>query len=105
VGVRVNWFGVGVWFLSTFIIGDEMNKIDLIIDALSDCAGWGYKDDEKIDKALATAIDLKAELAELKLEWQELYKDEVYAILNDGEEWSSLEFAQAISDLLREKNT
>lgn len=38
-------------------------------------------------------------------EWQELYKDEVYAIINDGEEWSSLEFAQAISDALKEKNT
>jgi len=37
-----------------------MRKIDLIIDALSDCAGWGYKDDEKIDKALAAAYELKA---------------------------------------------
>jgi RNA polymerase-interacting CarD/CdnL/TRCF family regulator len=40
-----------------------------------------------------------------KPEWQELYKDEIKEILNDGEEWSSLEFAQAVSDLLREKNT
>jgi hypothetical protein len=37
-----------------------MNKIDLIIDALSDCAGWGYKDDEKIDKALTAARELQA---------------------------------------------
>jgi len=36
------------------------SKIDLIIDALSDCAGWGYKDDEKIDKALAAARELRA---------------------------------------------
>jgi hypothetical protein len=52
-------------------------------------------------------FSLRDELAkpDEKPEWQELYKDEVYAILNDGEEWSSLEFAQAISDLLREKNT
>jgi hypothetical protein len=42
--------------------------------------------------------------AEGKPEWQELYKDEIKEILNDGEEWSSLEFAQAVSDLLREKN-
>jgi hypothetical protein len=42
--------------------------------------------------------------AEEKPEWQELHKDEIKQILNDGEEWSSLEFAQAVSDLLREKN-
>jgi hypothetical protein len=38
-------------------------------------------------------------------EWMDLHKDEIKEILNDGEEWSSLEFAQAVSDLLREKNT
>jgi len=37
-----------------------MNRLDLIIDALSDCAGWRYKDDEKIDKALAAARELQA---------------------------------------------
>jgi hypothetical protein len=42
--------------------------------------------------------------AEEKPKWQELHKDEIKQILNDGEEWSSLEFAQAVSDLLREKN-
>jgi hypothetical protein len=42
--------------------------------------------------------------APIRQEWQELYKDEIKEILNDGEEWSSLEFAQAVSDLLREKN-
>jgi hypothetical protein len=40
-----------------------------------------------------------------KPEWQELYKDEIKEILNDGEEWTGIEFAQAVSDLLREKNT
>jgi hypothetical protein len=39
-----------------------------------------------------------------KHEWMDLHKDEIKQILNDGEEWSSLEFAQAVSDLLREKN-
>jgi len=82
-----------------------MNKIDLIIDVLQNCSEFQPKKYCEIDKALATAIDLKAELDEPKLEWQELYKDEVYSILNDGEEWSAIEFAQAISDLLREKNT
>jgi hypothetical protein len=43
--------------------------------------------------------------AEEKPEWQELYKDEIKQILNDGDEWSAFEFAQAVSDLLREKNT
>ena len=42
--------------------------------------------------------------AEEKPEWQELYKDEIKQILNDGDEWSVFEFAQAVSDLLREKN-
>jgi hypothetical protein len=39
-----------------------------------------------------------------KPEWQELYKDEIKEILNDGEQWSAIEFAQAVSDALREKN-
>ena len=43
--------------------------------------------------------------AEEKLEWQELHKDEIKQILNDGEEWTAIEFAQAVSDLLRKKNT
>ena len=43
--------------------------------------------------------------APIRHEWQELYKDEIKQILNDGEEWSSLEFVQAVSDLLRGKNT
>ena len=38
-------------------------------------------------------------------EWMDLHKDEIKQILNDSEEWSSLDFAQAVSDLLREKNT
>jgi len=51
--------------------------------------------------------EIEAELAkpDEKPEWQELYKDEVFAILAGDDEWSSLEFAQSISDLLREKNT
>ena len=82
-----------------------MNKIDLIIDALQNCSEFQPKKYYEIDKALAAARELKAELAEPKLEWQELYKDEVYAILAGDDEWSSLEFAQSISDLLKEKNT
>jgi chlorite dismutase len=45
-----------------------MNKIDLIIDALSDCAGWGYKDDEKIDKAIVAARKLKDDLYAQEME-------------------------------------
>jgi len=45
-----------------------MTKIDLIIDALSDCAGWGYKDDEKIDKAIVAARKLKDELYAQEME-------------------------------------
>jgi hypothetical protein len=37
--------------------------------------------------------------------WQELHKDEIKQIVNDGEEWTALEFAQAISELLKERNT
>ena len=40
-----------------------MNKIDLIIDALSHCAGWGYTDHKKVDAALAAARELQQELA------------------------------------------
>jgi len=42
--------------------------------------------------------------AEDKPEWQELHKDEIKQIFADGEEWTAIEFAQAVSDLLREKN-
>ena len=42
--------------------------------------------------------------SEEKPEWQELHKDEIKQIINDGEEWTAIEFAQAVSDLLREKN-
>jgi chlorite dismutase len=45
-----------------------MKNIDLIIDALSDCAGWGYKDDEKIDKAIVAARKLKDELYAQEME-------------------------------------
>jgi hypothetical protein len=68
VGDWTNRLGVGVWFLSTFIGANDMNKIDLIIDALSDCAGWGYKDDEKIDKAIVAARKLKDELYAQEME-------------------------------------
>jgi hypothetical protein len=37
-----------------------MNRLDLIIDALSHCAGWGYTDHKKVDAALAAARDLQA---------------------------------------------
>ena len=43
--------------------------------------------------------------AEKKPEWQKLHRDEIKQIINDGEEWTAIEFAQAVSDLLREKNT
>jgi hypothetical protein len=51
------------------------------------------------------AINVELSKPDEKPEWQELYKDEVFAILAGDDEWSSLEFAQAISDLLKEKNT
>ena len=53
-----------------------------------------------------TKLERFAELirAEEKPEWQELHKDEIKQIVNDGEEWTAIEFAQAVSDLLREKN-
>ena len=86
-----------------------MNKIDLIIDALEMAENKienAYVAIH-IDEALAAARELRQELAkpDEKPEWQELYKDEVYAIINDGEEWTAIEFAQAVSDLLKEKNT
>ena len=109
-----------------------MNRLDLIIDAL-ERANELWLTEPMGEKAIAAAYELKAELAKQefypdwnmlepfhqriaeleaqlvkseqeKPEWQELYKDEIKQILNDGEEWSSLEFAQAVSDLLREKN-
>jgi hypothetical protein len=58
------WFanaGACVWFLSTLIGVDDMNKIDLIIAALEytkDCGKlWEMS---VIDKALAAARELKA---------------------------------------------
>ena len=56
-------------------------------------------------KRAAELIKQRGELAESKLEWQELHKDEIKQIVNDGEKWTAIEFAQAVSDLLREKNT
>jgi len=110
-----------------------MSKIDLIIDAL-ERANELWLTEPMGEKAIAAAYELKAELAKQefypdwdmlkpyherikeleaqlakpeqeKPEWQELYKDEIKEILNDGEEWTGIEFAQAVSDLLREKNT
>jgi hypothetical protein len=78
-----------------------MSQLNLIINALQNCSKFQPKNYYEIDKALAAALELRDQ----KPEWQELYKDEIKQILNDGEEWSSLEFAQAVSDLLREKNT
>jgi hypothetical protein len=63
------------------------------------------KDGMVLESELIFALRDELAKPDEKCEWQELYKDEVFAIINDGEEWSSLEFAQAISDLLREKNT
>jgi hypothetical protein len=77
-----------------------MSQLNLIINALQNCSKFQPKNYYEIDKALAAALELRDQ----KPEWQELYKDEIKQILNDGEEWSSLEFAQAVSDLLREKN-
>ena len=77
-----------------------MNQLNLIINALQNCSKFQPKNYIEIDKALAAALELRDQ----KPEWQELHKDEIKQILNDGEEWSSLEFAQAVSDLLREKN-
>ena len=77
-----------------------MNKIDLIIDALQNCSKFQPKKYYEIDKALAAALELR----DKKFEWQELHKDEIKQIVNDGEEWTAIEFAQAVSDLLREKN-
>jgi hypothetical protein len=155
VGVRINWFGVGVWFLSTFIFGDVMNEqikklaeqaglqpyyetqqkhierfaelvrhderqgcaeyyLKIMRDAVARerqaCFDLVYNHEDTyhhfgLCKRAAELIKQRGELAEPKLEWQELYKDEVYAILNDGEEWTAIEFAQAVSDLLKEKNT
>jgi hypothetical protein len=52
--------GACVWFLSTFIIGDAMNEIYLIIDALEsayeDKAGWC----DKVNEALYAARRLQA---------------------------------------------
>jgi hypothetical protein len=84
----------------------EDGVYDEIIDAslalINKALGMSHSDafERIIDKA-------RGQLAkpDEKPEWQELYKDEIYAIINDGEEWSSIEFAQAISDLLKEKNT
>jgi hypothetical protein len=82
----------------------EDGVYDEIIDAslalINKALGMSHSDafERIIDKA-------RGQLAEPKLEWQELYKDEVYAIINDGEEWTAIEFAQAVSDLLKEKNT
>jgi hypothetical protein len=55
-----SWFvdvGNGVWFLSTFIGVNDMNKIDLIIDALSIAQNsvWSKLNEE----ALAAARELK----------------------------------------------
>ena len=77
-----------------------MNQLNLIINALQNCLKFQPKNYIEIDKALAAALELRDQ----KPEWQELYKDEIKQILNDGEEWTALEFAQAVSDLLREKN-
>jgi hypothetical protein len=111
-----------------------MNRLDLIINALENAiAPATIPELVGIKKALAAARELQLELtkqefypdwdmikpyhdriAELeaqlaeqeqeKPEWQELYKDEIKEILNDGEEWAGIEFAQAVSDALREKN-
>ena len=53
-----------------------MNKIDLIIDALSHCAGWGYTDHKKVDAALAAARELKALKPVAEREWVGLTDDE-----------------------------
>ena len=85
-----------------------MNKIDLIIAALQKLDNQAQVNNmDLIAEALTAARELRQELAkpDEKPEWQELYKDEVFAILAGDDEWSSLEFAQSISDLLREKNT
>jgi hypothetical protein len=77
-----------------------MSQLNLIINALQNCSKFQPKNYYEIDKALAAALELRDQ----KPEWQELYKDEIKEILSDGEEWTALEFAQAVSDLLREKN-
>jgi hypothetical protein len=50
----------GVWFLSTLIGVDDMNKIDLIIDALERKEGFYNK--YKLENALEAARELKDEL-------------------------------------------
>jgi hypothetical protein len=73
---------------------------------LTDEAGLFWQFSPVYEKCLERFAELvRQDERDKKPEWQELYKDEIKEILNDGEEWSSLEFAQAVSDLLREKNT
>ena len=76
------------------------------IKKLAEQAGMEWETQSWCQLANPPHLEKFAELirAEEKLKWQELHKDEIKQILNDGEEWSSLEFAQAVSDLLREKN-
>jgi len=99
------------------------SKIDLIIDALSDCAGWGYKDDEKIDKALTAARELQQELAKPEMpakifgpnleqilnaagfyrrEWVGLTDEDIEGILDCDRGW--LVDIKKVEQILKEKN-
>jgi hypothetical protein len=75
------------------------------IKKLAEQAGFEFNDND-VARCDTENLERFAELvrAEEKPEWQKLYKDEIKEILSDGEEWTAFEFAQAVSDLLREKN-
>ena len=95
-------------YVSTALIWDRADCVVALEAELAKPEQQFYPDWDMLKPYHDRISELEARLAkpeQEKPEWQELYKDEIKEILNDGEEWSSLEFAQAVSDLLREKNT
>jgi hypothetical protein len=90
--------------------GAIMDKIDLIIDALTNCSAFQPKKYYEIDKALAAARELKLELAkpeqEPRKEWVGLTEDEQYQIVTQcgamSADWQ--DFVVAVEQTLKDKN-